>query len=640
MMKRHPNFKLWLCRVISGGVWKQAGVALLLFTVALAVLALLYCLVPDASVASRTDDSVVSRISMAFSDMISPVSFREQAYLSSVPGRQPLWLLTLAYLAGTIVLSGLLIATITNILRTQAERFRQGKVGFRFRDHVLFLGYDAKLAGMVRRLCREGVRVVVAVRADAAGCYDELNVALGRRERRRLVVLCADRCNADDLCWLHAGSAARIYIVGTPGEETRDTLNMKSFRMLYELYGADAMPDCHVDINCQSTFAMFQTYAGGTDPAFDAAMRRFHSFNYYDEWARLMVSGTFDGRNGEPLAARGDKALHLVVAGMTEMGEAMAREAAFLCHYPSAVTHGVKTRITFIDRNARVRMDDFTAHYHHLFSHLAYTYRRPAVGLVEEHRPAAADDFLDLEFEFVDADLRTPAVRDLLVEWAADERRELTVAVCFERSDENIAEGVYLPFSLHERRVPVWVFQPGEGDLHGYLGGFNRFGNVVAFGMSDSEQPFRDNETALLHAKRLNHFYFHLDDPVVTYDNDEQEREWAACRVFDRWSSFYNVAAVSTKMSGIGGFANLNDENIEVMARVEHNRWNAEKLLMGFRPTTADEHAGVLKLGKAEKKRLKNAFVHDDIRPFDDLDQATADIDRRLTREIPRIVKV
>ena len=77
-MKRHPNFKLWLCRVISGGVWKQAGVALLLFTVALAVLALLYCLVPDASVASRTDDSVVSRISMAFSDMISPVSFREQ----------------------------------------------------------------------------------------------------------------------------------------------------------------------------------------------------------------------------------------------------------------------------------------------------------------------------------------------------------------------------------------------------------------------------------------------------------------------------------------------------------------------------------------------------------------------------------
>ena len=33
----------------------------------------------------------------------------------------------------------------------------------------------------------------------------------------------------------------------------------------------------------------------------------------------------------------------------------------------------------------------------------------------------------------------------------------------------------------------------------------------------------------------------------------------------------------------------LSDEEVEVLARLEHNRWNVEKLLMGYRKAHKDE---------------------------------------------------
>ena len=648
-MKCRPNIKLGLCRIISGGAWQQLGVALAIFCAVLLLVVGLYCVVPEqaGSADVRTEESIGTRAAMAFSDMISPVSFRDEAYLRPSRGIQPLWLLMLAYLAGVIVLSGVLIATITNILGTQAGRFRNGSMRFRFRGHVLMLGYDAQLMGTVCSLCRRGVRVVVAVGADAAAHYDLLRASMNRRERRCLVVLCADRCNADDLRTLRAGDAARVYIVGERHEETRDTLNMMCFHTLFTLYRADAMPECYVNITYQSTFALFQTYAGGSDGAFNAALRHFHSFNFYDEWARLMVTGKHCGPLGDTLEARGadtiadhpGKAVHLAIAGMTEMGQALAREAAFICHYPGAVNAGVKTKITFIDRNARERMIDFTGHYHHLFNHVPYTYLAPGSGHGPEvYAPAEGCDFLDLEFEFIDADVRAPEVRNMLSQWAADEGQYLTVAVCFEQSHQSIAAGLYLPDAIHERKVPVWVYQPGQGDLTDYLGGFNKFDNMVTFGMSGSELLSRADGKILLRAKRLNHFYWHMDDDTVAYDNSEQEQEWGACRIFDRWSSLYNVAAIPTKLRGIGGLDKLEGDAVELLARVEHNRWNAEKLLMGFRAATPEEHALVVEKGLQEKKRLKNLFVHDDIRPFEELDVPTADIDRKLTRQIKNII--
>lgn len=64
------------------------------------------------------------------------------------------------------------------------------------------------------------------------------------------------------------------------------------------------------------------------------------------------------------------------------------------------------------------------------------------------------------------------------------------------------------------------------------------------------------------------------------------------------------MSAIPAKIRNVGGVEHI-VANLKVLAEVEHNRWNVEKLLMGFRPTTDEEH----KLVKADAKKRKSIRI-------------------------------
>ena len=90
-----------------------------------------------------------------------------------------------------------------------------------------------------------------------------------------------------------------------------------------------------------------------------------------------------------------------------------------------------------------------------------------------------------------------------------------------------------------------------------------------------------------------------------------------------------------------GDTNSLTDEEVEVMARVEHNRWNVEKLLMGYRKPKREEdkYAEENECFKGELKQNKNRFIHHDIRPYDQLD-GVGELDKEFSRYIPWILKM
>ena len=73
------------------------------------------------------------------------------------------------------------------------------------------------------------------------------------------------------------------------------------------------------------------------------------------------------------------------------------------------------------------------------------------------------------------------------------------------------------------------------------------------------------------------------------------------------------------------------------MAEVEHNRWNVEKLFMGFRPANEEERTSSGQ--ECEAEELKDRGIHPDIMPYEDLDEKTKDIDGELTRNIVGILR-
>ena len=77
------------------------------------------------------------------------------------------------------------------------------------------------------------------------------------------------------------------------------------------------------------------------------------------------------------------------------------------------------------------------------------------------------------------------------------------------------------------------------------------------------------------------------------------------------------------------------------MAKVEHNRWNVEKLLMGYRKPHYNEDK--YRTTDPEKKKMlkknKDLFIHHDIRPFDELD-TIKELDKEFSRYIPWIMRM
>ena len=123
------------------------------------------------------------------------------------------------------------------------------------------------------------------------------------------------------------------------------------------------------------------------------------------------------------------------------------------------------------------------------------------------------------------------------------------------------------------------------------------------------------------------------------------EELWNNLSIDKRWSNIYNASSILYKLRGIG-VSNLQqlktelrrlEKKLDVLSEVEHNRWNIEQLIHGYRPTSPSEHQEIL-TNPSLKKTYKHSFIHDDIRPYGELDEYTKDKDRQLINYLVRTI--
>ena len=112
---------------------------------------------------------------------------------------------------------------------------------------------------------------------------------------------------------------------------------------------------------------------------------------------------------------------------------------------------------------------------------------------------------------------------------------------------------------------------------------------------------------------------------AVEIDFDEREKSWRRLSSVKRMSSIYNAMTIATKMRSVGleedewgKFYDISQEDIELLAQVEHNRWCVEELILGYRPCD-DEEQEMVELDIKQKRVLKGNMIHYDLRAYDDL---------------------
>ena len=539
-------------RILAGKSLKQLLGAMIPFALVLAIVFIFYVFERNGSWPEKlgqafVDTTVPSTIYNEVYDTVQPLNNDIGQSNAKTSLGDIIWF-TVIYIFGTIAFTGLLISAITNIWRTRSEKFRRGAVSYNFKNHIVFIGYNNLVPGMIQKICEadEDTRVVVGVEDQASTVSDKIKNRLWQKYRKNVVTLKADSCNREDLKRLRVPYAKDVYIIG----EQDDAYNLKCYRTIYELSlkepsSKNRMPQCYVNLQSQSTLALFRTYASAGEIGVD--FTNFHAFNFKDEWAStLLLKDSTRFKNFDECHN------HIIIAGMTEMGVFIAQEAVLLFHYPN--TH---TTITFVDDAAEMHKKDFIAQHQKLFEH---------------------SDMLDVDFEFVEGGLSDDFY---------DSSDITTVAICYDDPQQNITLGLNLPENIYGKdNVSVWVYQPTSGDLGKYLKN-SRYKNVVTFGMSGDLLDIRNKKNTQI-AKRINHYFRRCNEAQIDYSNQRLiEMEWEELSIYDRWSCLRRAIFTSV--------LSQYEANFSVMAELERRRSVAEDLLFPSKTTEPIDYTKYIK---------------------------------------------
>jgi len=395
--------------------------------------------------------------------------------------------------------------------------------------------------------------------------------------------------------------------------------------------------------------------------------------------------------------------VHLVFVGTTNFAVAFAMEAAHILHFPNFVKNkNLKTRITFIDLNADFEKDEFITRNRHFFEVQGYIYKdlsdKPEL---QENWPDTSatyfkgsnSNFLDVEFEFIKGNIFSQKVQKEISKWAkAKDEQYLSIFLAMEDQRNNFVMGMNMPDEVYENDISIFIRQDRsdnfvtnlrevdkkqEYDYYRLRGDKakkkkrnGRYAHIYPFGMN--ETTYDADDESLNRAKLINYLYNTMDGnkfkslselkPIPLKDLiDEANGFWngvpddnqkPGLPVSLKWSNLYNAYTLKTKLASLRVMRKsvtdemekksefLSPNEINMMAEVEHNRWNVEKLLMGYRKAHKDEDLYETDDAEAKTKLKSNRklFIHHDIRPFDDL-SGIVELDREFSKYIPWIIQ-
>lgn len=401
---------------------------------------------------------------------------------------------------------------------------------------------------------------------------------------------------------------------------------------------------------------------------------------------------------GKGIKPGDEKYVHLVFVGTTNFAVAFAMEAAHVLHFPNA--DKAKTRITFIDVNADKEKDEFITRNRHFFEVQAYSYRdlspKPKnvpgyIGTEYMKFTGENANFLDVEFEFIKGDVFSKRVQDVISCWAEEHKRErqcLTIFLALADQRQNFVLGMNMPDEVYANEVPVFIRQDRSDNFVTNLRNADtknkdnkltysvvnkngvidpndcdaRYAHIYPFGMN--ETAFSADNHSLKRAKLINYLYKTANYETYKFQGilvldaipedkiwEEANTYWQELSVALKWSNLYNSYTMRTKqrilrtLRGLDiddeshDYDTLCDNEVEQLAIVEHNRWNVEKLLMGYRKPKKEEDKYEHQQFADELKKNKDLFIHHDIRPFGQLG-TIKELDYEFSRYIPWIIKM
>lgn len=652
-------------RMLYGGTMKQI---LLLFIVAIIVF-LFFSIVIQWGNNNISLTENLWQLYYNFSD-----SNQQDSIDSALGWRRAI--MALASFLGTIIFGGMLISTLSNMFERRVELYRNGLTHYSLKNHIVVIGAAPNAIGTVKRLLQTETDTLIAVltMSDVDELRRSLNAQLGDAAMKRIVLNYGSRDSREDLTDICISSAKKVYVFGEDSEvdgkeQIHDSLNIKCVKIISELRkDCNELLPCIVAFDYLATYHIYQ-YADLENDVKNTL--KFIPYNFNELWARKMFVGIQYNNDSDrdvlrsPLDYRpitsetSEDFVHLIIVGLSRIGEALALEAARICHFPNY--RHKKTKITIIDNNMQIEMDFFKQKCGELFNLCRWTYtdefnadNNTTGGISDKYRHLVTDDkdadFIDIEWHFINGYDANIQVREYIEDCVCDTHAITTIAICLNETHKSLQAAMNLPNAVYEKSIPVLVNQRQSNSMVKALKVGTRYTNLWPIGILSED--LEDQLITLIHyGKRINYLYnYHHANgksPERMDDNAAAE-QWENVKISKRWSNIYSAATIWTKLRCLTGSDEVLptkeqiESHISILAPMEHNRWMVEELLLGYRPVNKQEDQAIDK-DKQLKAVKKQQYIHYDIRPYEGLktDENGKDVrenDKLIVRNIPIIV--
>ena len=493
------------------------------------------------------------------------------------------------------------------LFKAAAEIFRQQldeRKLRRLRDHTIVCGLGRKGFQLVQQLHQRRTPVVVIE-------IDEGDDSIPTCRAMGITVLIGDATSDHLLRKAGARRASRLIAV-CRDDSVNIEIAMQARRIVAASKRDSSRPlACHIhiiDLKLAELFRQHKIFSCGSDP-FEARI-----FSFYENSARdLLMRNPLDV---DPHRESGSsETAHLVIVGFGQMGESIALQAARIGHFAS----GKRLRITIIDPAAEERRQSLLARYPQL------------------------EQVVELAFE--SRSIEHPDVREQLSAWARSPDQRLFLAICVDDDPQALSIALNLPPTLRDAETPVFVRQSEQRGLATLLNDRLAEGaaglHVSSFGAPEVsaglEQILQEKLDVL--ARAIHERYVaHRKADGAAPGSDLAMQPWAQLDAGLKSSNRQQADHIDVKLRAIHcrrigkgeadppgshPFTGFSPAEVELLARMEHARWCADRLLAGWQ------------LGeKADKPRR----ISPHLVPFDQLTEEIKQYDRDAVLQIPELV--
>lgn len=594
--------KRWLDRIISQGTGKQLYLLTLLCSILFSALfALAYVVYGD----------------MSWQETVA--LFMDAGCFGGDEGHHDLFRLLIA-LVGMFTLNALLVSVFSNIIDNISEKWTNGEVRYRHRNHILIIGAHRHLFNMLQDLSVIGERdIVILTDCDVEELRKEMRqLGLSAHLLNRITLYRGRRINKRDLMDAYPQLAHIIYVLGEDGEDNHDSLSIRCVNMLYELcLGMETRIPAYVMLTDDATTEVMARSASNTN---QESLLCVDYINLYDYEAEQFFA--YDDKSDfMPVIKKEDKEhLEVVIFGANSMGRAVARTLAHVAHYPNSQNANHRSRITIVSENVEEWAREFMASNRGLFC-LSNWMLTDANGVTELHCPAEEyGDYLDIEWHFVYGTSTSIDFESLFCENSVKR-----IVVCEDSDTQSIHTTLHLPLDFKD--VKVAVYQKGCTDILQWAESTHLYHDICIWGPGASMQDAWFLKRAH-YGKKVNYLYDRAYNTPSAKDVDEA---WYRIPEAHKLSSIYCAMAL-----GLRRKCSKTATKLE-LCEMEHRRWMMSCLLMGYLPMKLKDSADVRE-NKELFKKYKKKYIHADITPFEMLDEEEKGKDLLLVENMNQIL--